>query len=297
MERSSPLSGDERRSEIMRLVMARGSISIAEISQRFGVSKMTVHRDLGVLESRGLVRKERGSVTAEPSLLFESNFHYRLHRQPEMKRRLAAAAARMIEPGGVIMLDDSTTVLPLVEAIAGMESLTVITHAQAVVERLEEHHHIEVICAGGTYGRMFRATYGLLCEETLAKVRASVAFLSAPAVSGTAAYHQSQDDVRIKRVMMQSAERRVLVVDHTKFHRTALNHLAELTAFDAIFVDDGLDAATIRDLRERGVALEVVPAERAPAAAAAQPVDARLQTTGARLQTTGGRLQTTGERP
>jgi len=53
-------------------------------------------------------------------------------------------------------------------------------------------------------------------------------------------------------------------------------------SFDAIFVDDGLDAATIRDLRERGVALEVVPAESAPATAAAQPVDAMLQTTGGR---------------
>jgi len=59
--------------------------------------------------------------------------------------------------------------------------------------------------------------------------------------------------------MMRVAEQRILLVDHSKFGKSALNLFADLADFDRVFVGDRL-ARTDRDVLEAaGVRLEVVP--------------------------------------
>lgn len=219
---------------------------------------MTVHRDLDILLARGLLRKGRGGPAPASSLLVESNFHYRLHQRAGIKRALAAAAARLITSGQVVVLDDSTTTLPITDSIRALDAATVITNSLPVMEALEDAPHVDVICTGGHLIPTFRAFFGLACETSLTALRADIVFLSTSAVGGDALHHQSQEVVRAKRAMMRTAARRVLVVDHSKFDRTALNTFARLDEFDHIIVDDGLAPDAAAGLREQGFSLEIV---------------------------------------
>ncbi len=58
------MKGMERRRELLAWLEERGSLSVAEIVARFGVSKMTVHRDLEALEQRRALRRIHGGVIA-----------------------------------------------------------------------------------------------------------------------------------------------------------------------------------------------------------------------------------------
>jgi DeoR/GlpR family transcriptional regulator of sugar metabolism len=252
------MEAEERRRELLKLVQSRKSVGLDELVERLGVSRMTVHRDLDLLASRRLLRKQRGGASAESSLLFESNFHYRQEIYQAEKCALAHAAAQLVEPGDVVMIDDSTTTLQICDELDAIENVTVITNSLAVCEKLRNKPNARLVLAGGNYSDTLQGFYGLLCEQTLAKLRADWAFMSAPSVIGTSLYHQDQEVVRVKRAMMAAAERSAMVLVASKFKTRALTQFAELSEFDRIFIDRQLDAASAKTLQQSGIAFEFV---------------------------------------
>src|SRR5262245_28015811 len=89
----------------LRLVQGAGRMPVSELAQRLGVSEMTVRRDLGALESQGLVRRVHGAVVATRSQPEEAGFAVREAWQAATKDRLGAAVAGLVEPGSSVLLD------------------------------------------------------------------------------------------------------------------------------------------------------------------------------------------------
>jgi DeoR/GlpR family transcriptional regulator of sugar metabolism len=252
------MEAEERRRELLKIVQSRKSVGLDELVEKLGVSRMTVHRDLDLLAGRRLLRKQRGGASAESSLLFESNFHYRHEIHRAEKIALAKAAVQLIEPGDVIMIDDSTTTLQICDELDAIENVTVITNSLAVCEKMRGKPNSRLILAGGEYIDTLQGFYGLLCEEVLTKLRANWAFMSAPSVIGTSLYHQDQEVVRVKRMMMSAAERSVLLLIAAKFRTRALTQFAHLNEFDRIFIDRQLDPASAKMLQQSGIPFEFV---------------------------------------
>lgn len=252
------MKSDSRRQGIMDFLMDAGTASVDDLASRFGVSRMTVHRDLDELEENGFLRKVRGGASIQPSGLFESDFRYRQKQATEEKQRLAAAAVAMIEPGQTVILDDGSTAGGIAGRLSGLRPLTVITNNLAVIEELSGVGGINLIALGGLYSKKFHGFFGLLAEDTLKSLRADVAFLSSSAIDGASAFHQDQEVVQTKRLMMAAAARKYLLVDHGKFGRTALHFLTDLKAFDAVFTGRELEPGLREALDAAGVSLTLV---------------------------------------
>jgi DeoR/GlpR family transcriptional regulator of sugar metabolism len=251
----------ERREQLAEYVLKLGYARIDDLVERFGISRMTVHRHLDSLERQGMLRKLHGAVTVQPSALYESSFRYRATIGQLEKRALARAALEYIEPGQAIMLDDSTTALAVAALLPEVRPLTVITNSVAAIERLSWVDDIELICLGGEFNRTYNSFLGLLCEHTIAELRVNTVFLSASAVHGATAFHQDEQLVRVKRAMMAIARKRVLLVDHNKFGALALHNLSHLSSFDAVLTTDGLAVEHRAALDKTGINLRIVPVE------------------------------------
>ncbi len=249
---------ENRRKLMLELIIRSGSAQVEDLASRFGVSRMTVHRDLDALAERGTVRKQHGGVTLHETGSVESSFSYRTHLAERQKLAIARAAAALVQPGQSVILDESTTTLCMVPHLSSRTPLTVITNGLAMVDRLKEAHGIRLIGLGGTYNARLNAFFGLICETAATSLRASLLFMSTSAVDTGFAYHQDEDVLKTKRAFMASAERKVLIVDSSKFGMTALNRMAGLDAFDMIITDSGLPAATRDRLRDAGAALTIV---------------------------------------
>ncbi|UGY94432.1 DeoR/GlpR family DNA-binding transcription regulator [Streptomyces gobiensis] len=248
----------DRRQYIRDRVSGEGFVRAADLAGQFGVSLMTIHRDLDALQSQGWLRKVRGGATALSSTVFHGNVSERMAAMADTKKRLADAALSLIAPGQAIMLDDSTTCLYLAERLTERTPLTVITNFFPVIKLLAGESGISLVALGGTYFPAYDAFLGLHTAEAVASFRADTLFMSTTAITRGRCYHQSQETVHVKRALIDSAARRVLLADHTKFTREGLHTLAPLTAFDIVLTDSGLPAEEQRRIRDLGVTLKVV---------------------------------------
>ncbi len=253
------MNAKERRQMLLGHIIKAGSAQVDELASHFGVSRMTVHRDLDALVEQGIVRKVHGGVTMHPSSLVESNLLYRSQVASKQKAAIARLAAEYIEPGQAIILDDSSTVAGLTYHLAPLKPLTVITNSLGVIEQLKDAYGLKTLCLGGDYNPRFNAFFGLLCEQAISSLRANTLFMSTSAVIGSVAYHQEEDVVKAKRALMAAVERRILLVDSTKFGVTALNRLADLSEFDIVITDDGIGADRLAALRDEKINVTVAP--------------------------------------
>lgn len=247
-----------RQQRIAEHVLAAGSASAAELVELTGVSLMTVHRDVDELVRRGLVRKYRGGVSAQPTSVFESHSEYRRTQRRAEKAAIARAALPMVEPGSSIMVDDSSTTLALVELLPEVGPLTVVTNYLPALERLRETPEVRLIALGGDYSRTHDSFGGITCIASVEAMSVDAAFVSTSALTGAMTYHQEQDVVLVKRAMLDAAATTVLLVDSGKVPRRALHRMRPVADFDALVVDDGVAEDVLLELREH-TAVTVAP--------------------------------------
>ncbi|MGD6747748.1 DeoR/GlpR family DNA-binding transcription regulator [Streptomyces sp. BH106] len=251
------LNPQARQERIRDRVLELGSARIEDLARELGVSVMTIHRDLDRLADEGWLRKTRGAATAQQSVLFESNVRYRTTQQGEAKKALAGAALEHIDRGQAILLDDSTTSLALARALPESGQLTVITNFLAIVNALAGRPGIELISLGGSYDPHYDAFQGMATCDRIKPLRADTVFISTSAVADGHCYHQSQEAILVKRALLEAAQRRILLVDHTKFQKRALHRVAPLSDFDLVIVDDRISGPELEALREDGVNVQV----------------------------------------
>mgnify|MGYP000194551654 FL=1 len=248
---------DERQQAIMDLLVEQGSVDLEDLAQRFVVSKMTIHRDLDELEQAGVLRKIRGGATTEAGTQFESDFRFRERRSGVAKDRMTDEALKLVEPGMTVMVNDGSTAAVLGRRLVEKRPLTVITNNAAIMDALRDESGITLIALGGTYSAKFNAYFGIVTEDALDRLRADIAFISVPAVAGMEAFHMDDEVVRAKRAMQASARQSCLLINHTRFERTALHKLCDLTDYTAIITDDTPPQAALDAMAEGGVDLIV----------------------------------------
>jgi DeoR/GlpR family transcriptional regulator of sugar metabolism len=248
-----------RRQMIAEAVMAEGSMRIEDLTDRFGISLMTAHRDLDDLVDRGLLRKTRGIVSAAPTSLIESSDVYRSSRQSAEKRAIAQMAMTYVEPGQAIFFDDSTTVLQMAPFLPGKVPLTAITNSLTLMNELKGIRDLTLLGLGGQFYNWCNAFMGRMTTQEITRLRADRVFLSMSAIIDDMVFHQSPEMVETKRAMLESSAMRILLADHTKFDRRALHGMGALTDFDVVIVDDGIPDAHLVRMRARGVNVVIAP--------------------------------------
>lgn len=267
-----------RRQALLDYVIEQGGAQLDELAARFAASRMTIHRDVQALADNGLLRRVHGGVTSSASGSVETSVVNRVRHATREKRAIAAVAARLIVPGQILVLDDSTTAALLAEHLPMLGPLTVVTNSQGIAGRLSSARDISLISLGGQYRPTFDAYLGRLCETSISALRGNTLFMSVSAIFGVTAYHQDQEIIRAKLAMMEIVERRVLMVDSKKFDVCALNRLAPLSDFDVVITDSGLPASVRHHLEEADIPLQIACLGEA-AAEPAPPAGATAQNT------------------
>ncbi len=169
----------ERHQQILALVSERGVVSIAELTERLGVSHMTIRRDLQKLEEQGAVQSVSGGVQAPERVASEPSHQAKEGMFSRQKIAIGRLAARQIPANSCIYLDAGTTTLALAKQIGEREDLTVVTNDFVIAGFLIEHSQCRIIHTGGTVCRENRSCVGEAAAQALRGLFIDLAFISA----------------------------------------------------------------------------------------------------------------------
>ncbi|MBA2946883.1 DeoR/GlpR transcriptional regulator [Streptomyces sp. PSKA28] len=249
----------------MRHVVEHGETRIDDLADLFGVSLMTMHRDLDDLAQRSLLRKERGRAVAFPAVTMETATRFRESTAISAKAAVCHAAIGRIRPGSTVLMDDSTTLFPLAPALAQLDQITVITNSVGLAQRLGSAQGVDVTLLGGRYHGDFNSCTGPQVTRTLSRIRADLALMSATAVLSGQLFHPLSEYVEVKLAMLASADQALLLVDHSKFGKTATHAYGTVADYDAVITDTSTPDAEIAAIRGFGIPVEAVdPGDHSP---------------------------------
>ncbi|WIK64507.1 DeoR/GlpR family DNA-binding transcription regulator [Gleimia hominis] len=248
-----------RRNQIASIVLSEGETSVEELSEKSGVSVMTVYRDVAVLENAGVLARDRGKVFATASGLHEASARYRLMQEEPQKKAMAQCAAQLIVPGSSLLIDDSTSAVWALRELLDGPALSVVTNSMLVAGEMAGKTKHSLMLLGGEYQAWAEATMGPVTCDTLLGIHADVCILSASGVKNLTLYHPYADVAAVKRQMMKAASRTIVMLDHTKFARRALHAFGSLTDVDTVVVDSLTPQETLDRLKEAGVHVLVAP--------------------------------------
>ncbi len=246
-----------RRDRVRARVLEEGFARIDDLAREFGVSVMTMHRDLDALAEDGWLTKIRGGATANPSALLEAGVRERSAALRTEKQTIAARAAGLLRHGQTIFLDDSTTAMALVPHIVARAPITVATNFIPVVTALSGASDVELIVLGGQYYSTPEACFGMQTLDAIRQLRADLFFMSTTGVNNGCCYHRSEVTTMARRAFMECAARNVLLVDHAKFGRPAPHLLCPVSTFDLVITDASIDPEDLAELRSSGTVVEV----------------------------------------
>lgn len=250
---------EERQRAILELVNRDGRVLVIDLARQFHTSQVTIRKDLEILHTQGRVhRTHGGALPARESALDDPSLREKekLHRKEKL--RIAAAAARLVTEGQVVILDSGTTTTAIARALRHFKNLTIITNAVNIAAELSGSA-LEVILTGGSLRKNSFSLVGPIAEETLHRLHADILFLG---VDGFDVHYGLSTpnllEAKVNRAMIEISRMSVAVCDSSKFGKRSLSLIAAPSSLHRVITDTGVPRAELSALKKSGIEVTVV---------------------------------------
>lgn len=228
---------EERRKKILEILNENGSVTIGELARRFGVSEMTVRRDLD--RCRGVSRLERcrGGAVLRKENVGEEDYSKKRSANLEVKRRIASYCAGLVTKGMQVYLDAGTTTFCIAQELLTVPGVTFLTNDLKTALFLSRHRR-DVIFVGGHIQNSTGSAVGPITLEMMGEFFVDIAFVGAASINDSFdVLTPTIEKAFMKRAALQSAKECFLVADSSKFHRSALVRINSLSDYTAVVTE------------------------------------------------------------
>jgi DeoR/GlpR family transcriptional regulator of sugar metabolism len=216
------VSAGQRRSQILALIEAGAGVRVAELSDRYRVSTMTIRRDLDALHRAGtLTRVRGGALRAVPDDGIEDT-------------ALAVTAVGLVRPGLTVALVGTDGTVALAHALRSVPGLTVLTNSVEVADVLSDS---PVLLTGGSRERRGGPLVGPLAVAALHGLSPDLLLVGCSGFDGTGAGVGHLAEAQTTAAFVRASRRTVLVADRTRFGAPAFARFAALTEIDTLVTD------------------------------------------------------------
>jgi DeoR/GlpR family transcriptional regulator of sugar metabolism len=248
----------ERHNRILELLAQNHRIEVTVLAELLEVSQVTVRKDLDHLEERGLIRRQHGFACfgSFDDVGRRIAFHY------DIKRRIAKAAAAMVEDEETVMIESGSCCALLAEELANNKrDVTIVTNSAFIANHIRHAPNGRVILLGGEYQRTSQVVVGPMTRKNCEF------FMSDKFFIGTDGFVQrygftGRDHHRAQAVrdMAEQAKQVIVLTESDKFYRQGVEGLVRIEDTMAVFTDDKIPQDIDALLTDRKVLVHKVPA-------------------------------------
>lgn len=260
-KRSMMAVSNYRHKKILEMVYQRKSVTADELAAEFGVSKITIRRDLDALAVDKLLERTRGGAMSISDLGFEEIFETKDHTAKKEKTLIGRYMASLVSENETVFLNAGSTTLEVVRHLAGKKARVVTNNAACLMLDLDPN--VELILLGGDYRPQSRSLVGGITIASLQPIYSSITVLGINGVSIKRGCTTAvQLETAVNKAMLENSSGRVAVVaDHTKMNCVSSFLTCPLTRVDLLVTDWLTPASFCDEMKALGVEVHRVPQE------------------------------------
>lgn len=247
---------EDRREKIIKLLEENNTITLNELKKVFSVSESTLRNDLRFLEECKLLKRAHGGAMRLPNLseVQEVSFQQRSQSNQTEKERIGSAAVKFINPQDTIILDAGTTVMELAKKLPSNFEFNVVTSALNTAMAASVNSNVSVHLVGGLLRHQLHELVGPKAIEGIREISAQTLFLGASGLDFERGITENHIfSAEIKKAMVDSAEKVILLLDSSKIGKSCFVDLAPLSRIDVLITDKSIHDKYMNDLVKKGI--------------------------------------------
>ena len=254
-------STNERRADILQILNQNNRVTVNELCEKYGLSEVTIRKDLEILKNRNLLFRIRGGAIRIPSINIDGNdvrieskrlFHYK------QKKAIGKMAASLINENETIIIDSGTTTMEVAKNLHNFQNLTIVTNAIDIALEVSKYNRFSVIMLGGHLRDSSLSTVGPLAEFVLKVCYCDKLFLGVDSINIDEGISTPNiEEANINQTMITMAKKTIAVLDSSKFNKRSFAFIAKVKDIDGIVTDDDIPHQILSDLREKKIEVHV----------------------------------------
>jgi DeoR/GlpR family transcriptional regulator of sugar metabolism len=254
-------STNERRADILQLLNQNNRVTVNELCEKYGLSEVTIRKDLEILKNRNLLFRIRGGAIRIPSINIDGNdvrveskrlFYYK------QKKAIGKMAASLINENETIIIDSGTTTMEVAKNLHNFQNLTIVTNAIDIALEVSKYNRFSVIMLGGHLRESSLSTVGPLAESVLKVCYCDKLFLGVDSINIDEGISTPNiEEANINQTMITMAKETIAVFDSSKFDKRSFAFIAHVKDIDAIVTDDDIPHKTLTELTERKIKVHI----------------------------------------
>jgi DeoR/GlpR family transcriptional regulator of sugar metabolism len=244
----------QRKQHILEVLRLTGQVVAKDLSQELELSEDTIRRDLRELAAEGLLQRVHGgALPASPAV---GDFAARLNVATDEKKMIGRAAAAMVQPGQVVILDGGTTAVQIARHFPAELRATVVTHSPTIAVELVEHRNIEVILIGGKLFKHSVVSVGAPAIEAISRIHADAYFMGVTGIHPEIGLTTGDfEEAHVKRALSASAAETIVLGSSEKLNAVSPYVIAPISEVTGIIVAAGTRAKVLAPYARLGIAI------------------------------------------
>ena len=248
------ISTEERREEIIGIIQEKGKVKVSELSERYGISEVSIRKDLEILEAEGHLSRVHGGAVGLNKLYVNMDLNERYKTNAIAKKKLGELATRFIEDNDTIMMNAGTTLTYVLRAIRNKKNITIVTNSVQNATEAALYSDFTVILLGGELDSKYQFTYGEDAITQLENYHANKCILSVDGISAQAGLtlYYSNEASLVKK-MIESSGSVIITADSSKVGKNVFARITDASKTDILITTHTENKTELDLLRKLGV--------------------------------------------